>query len=1360
MDALQVADKSEGAFARLGACHSIYDQCFVTDEKCAELDKAIVCFMDYFRTNFPNENISLKMHLLEDHTVEWVRRLLSDLQKVKDINRESQQLYVIDIDNDRGIEEGMSEDKSLEWTSHNRTFNYQELVKVGADRENNATAGHVEESEREFKSQVHLHVLGLLQGQHLKNSTESLYMSLQDIRALQGISSLECLHFMFKRHDPDFIQEYFGEREQKTIKLQHTNLDHSDCKVLGYNIANSKQMWNLELHDCCIDKDCMQTLMATEHGRAFDYIKSMDLSNNHQLGDQGATVLGVMLRENRVLTSLGLQDCGLGPEGLLAICSALQVNTTLTSLDLSGNKFDDQSKASLWAMLQENKTLTSLVLENYGPYTENLHVHVCEVNTMLATSDDANFNTLETDSTDSFSDQHCLVISNGRVDVCSDQATMTNSVKECTPAISSHLGTDTTSPEMSSIDIGLYSLTLNAYNLHKPTEVLMFQNNVELKPDQESHLAVVLDESTNFISAPLICETTCCRISEAPGRPEYKQNGTICLQDESHAICISRNGTINRISPLPWLLETTKETTKKWVKKTLQTKKCRGPGVNMQTWNIHFLTISLLLTVTRATGSVILSPQGNYTVFQSPNPAVFTCSGDGIIAVWTLNGTSSSVNGVTITPYDPTLGAVVPSHLSIIPNANYNNTHVACAVVTYLPTLRFLQSSPTLLIIQGLLGAPYDFSVAMSNTSNTTFLLSWRAPLSLDVTDSPDIFYYTLCANITIYGCRTISSDPDCTFPRTCMSSVDFTHPSLNGTNGGQNKTIMDYGDPIYFTFFAVNGAGSGENNTYLFIPQKQGPNTSLIQTEATEIVVYPTTSSARTGTGTEYSPIIGGIIAGALLIATTCTSVVALFRLSAYIRARRNAELELHIESCENDYIQKPSKEEDPYFLALSTFLPSASQRNNHPGIESQNQEQLYQNQNKVIHVHVPVASDMSMSTTSPSGNENVACQITSHSDDHAEQSFEPTHQATLRLNLKHVQSDVAELDMKADVNTVGTDEHIADSKNVPLHKPEVPPEELWCQESASVTGGSTLVEAESYNLRTCSEVYDDNNSYCYNKAACPIPFNEDVFTKQTQITSAGIMNSSDVPRRGIEERLVHGLFVPKAKPIFLQYEDNVVLTEVKDDGEILEAHQSCSEQVQSAHQSSAEAALALPENDEKNDILQRKAHPSCYDCFYRFLSNLDQASRWNKCMAADRGSPLGLSINITKCELFSLSDLSTFSDEMKRSNVPHFEILEAPIGDLVFCAKFVAQKQSEASKLLQQLEAVGSIDPQGALLLLRQCGSYCRLVHLSRNTPTPLVKEAFALFDDRVQQCFSECTAVDASASTWQQAQLSLKT
>ena len=37
-------------------------------------DDAIFSFMNYFRTNFPNENISPKMHLLEEHTVEWVKR--------------------------------------------------------------------------------------------------------------------------------------------------------------------------------------------------------------------------------------------------------------------------------------------------------------------------------------------------------------------------------------------------------------------------------------------------------------------------------------------------------------------------------------------------------------------------------------------------------------------------------------------------------------------------------------------------------------------------------------------------------------------------------------------------------------------------------------------------------------------------------------------------------------------------------------------------------------------------------------------------------------------------------------------------------------------------------------------------------------------------------------------------------------------------------------------------------------------------------------------------------------------------------------------------------------------------------------
>ena len=60
--------------------------------------------------------------------------------------------------------------------------------------------------------------------------------------------------------------------------------------------------------------------------------------------------------------------------------------------------------------------------------------------------------------------------------------------------------------------------------------------------------------------------------------------------------------------------------------------------------------------------------------------------------------------------------------------------------------------------------------------------------------------------------------------------------------------------------------------------------------------------------------------------------------------------------------------------------------------------------------------------------------------------------------------------------------------------------------------------------------------------------------------------------------------------------------------------------------------------------------------------------------------------------------------------------------------------------------------------LLLLRQCGSFSKLVHLARSTPPSLVAEALKGYDDDVCQCFSECTTIDTTDKAWLQAQLSL--
>ena len=79
--------------------------------------------------------------------------------------------------------------------------------------------------------------------------------------------------------------------------------------------------------------------------------------------------------------------------------------------------------------------------------------------------------------------------------------------------------------------------------------------------------------------------------------------------------------------------------------------------------------------------------------------------------------------------------------------------------------------------------------------------------------------------------------------------------------------------------------------------------------------------------------------------------------------------------------------------------------------------------------------------------------------------------------------------------------------------------------------------------------------------------------------------------------------------------------------------------------------------------------------------------------------------------------------------------------------------------SMIMSQLEEVGLIDPQVALILLCLCGAFCKLAHLMRATPTSLIiKNALAVFDEGVGRMFCLCTGVDASNDAWQ-VQLSLR-
>ena len=104
-------------------------------------------------------------------------------------------------------------------------------------------------------------------------------------------------------------------------------------------------------------------------------------------------------------------------------------------------------------------------------------------------------------------------------------------------------------------------------------------------------------------------------------------------------------------------------------------------------------------------------------------------------------------------------------------------------------------------------------------------------------------------------------------------------------------------------------------------------------------------------------------------------------------------------------------------------------------------------------------------------------------------------------------------------------------------------------------------------------------------------------------------------------------------------------------------------------------------------------------------------------------------------------------FPSAIKRSSVPNMEILGAPIGDTQFCSDFVAQKRANASKLLAQMEQVGSTDSQVALSLLGLCGG-------DQPHHRSLISDALSVFDADVRRCLTESTAIDTSQSAWQQA------
>ena len=129
------------------------------------------------------------------------------------------------------------------------------------------------------------------------------------------------------------------------------------------------------------------------------------------------------------------------------------------------------------------------------------------------------------------------------------------------------------------------------------------------------------------------------------------------------------------------------------------------------------------------------------------------------------------------------------------------------------------------------------------------------------------------------------------------------------------------------------------------------------------------------------------------------------------------------------------------------------------------------------------------------------------------------------------------------------------------------------------------------------------------------------------------------------------------------------------------------------------------------------------------------------------EMGSALGLHINFAKCELFSSKGNTSFPPAVKFSLLPNMDILGAPVGDYLHCSKFIADKRAESKKLLSSLVDVAGVDLQVTFTLLRMCGGFCKMVHITRVTPPSLASDALVSFDEDVRQCFVLSSAIQVS-------------
>ena len=136
---------------------------------------------------------------------------------------------------------------------------------------------------------------------------------------------------------------------------------------------------------------------------------------------------------------------------------------------------------------------------------------------------------------------------------------------------------------------------------------------------------------------------------------------------------------------------------------------------------------------------------------------------------------------------------------------------------------------------------------------------------------------------------------------------------------------------------------------------------------------------------------------------------------------------------------------------------------------------------------------------------------------------------------------------------------------------------------------------------------------------------------------------------------------------------------------------------------------------------------------------------------------SSIGLDLVRDKCEIIPAAGdrhqiPANFFQGFSWREDGNFKLLGAPIGSKTFCENHLRKRKAKAVALLHTIKDME--DAQGALLLIRNCAGFCKLVYSARTVPPDLHRKVLDEFADDMREALESVLYAEGGEHEWLQA------